>query len=455
MSTEATQPIQLRDLDRCFRGYVPATIATCSPEGIPNITFLSVVHRIGDDQIALSFQFSNKTHQNIQAHPHAQLLVIDPATMVQYRIDVRYQRTEQSGPVFERMRTNLVAVASQVGMTGAFRLRGADIYSVLGIEQLAHDLDLSDPEPPPADFVAALETLSQRIAGCDELDALLDTTVIGLAELFDYPCSMVLFADGSGTRLYTVASRGFSESGVGAEVPFGEGLIGTAALDQRPVRITNMRREEIMAGAVRRSARERGHPVESGREIALPGLAEMQSQLAVPILGRDQTLGVLCVQSDRTARFTLVDEQALSTVARYLAISILLLGLGAGSAGDLPAARAYARQPKGERRVKIQHHASDDSIFVDDQYLIKGVPGRILFRILSVHERDGRVDFTTKELRVDEALRLGGYRDNLDARLILLRRRLEERSDALRIVKTGRGRFRLELRRPFGLVSGR
>jgi hypothetical protein len=46
-------------------------------------------------------------------------------------------------------------------------------------------------------------------------------------------------------------------------------------------------------------------------------------------------------------------------------------------------------------------------------------------------------------LRLDRTLRLPDHAENLDARLVLLRRRLEERGACLRIEKTGRGRFRL------------
>lgn len=50
---------------------------------------------------------------------------------------------------------------------------------------------------------------------------------------------------------------------------------------------------------------------------------------------------------------------------------------------------------------------------------------------------------TTRELRLDRSLKLPDHAENLDARLVLLRMRLEERGACLRLEKTGRSRFRL------------
>ncbi len=71
--------------------------------------------------------------------------------------------------------------------------------------------------------------------------------------------------------------------------------------------------------------------------------------------------------------------------------------------------------------------------------------------MLQEYQRSGRTQFSNRELRLDPALGLPEVADNLEARLILLQRRLRDRCDWLGIEKTGRGRFRLDVTRPVTL----
>ena len=84
---------------------------------------------------------------------------------------------------------------------------------------------------------------------------------------------------------------------------------------------------------------------------------------------------------------------------------------------------------------------------------MKGVPGRILRKIVHTYLSNGRSEFTNKEIRLDASLQLPDFKDNLETRLILLRRRIEERCDFLQIVSTGRGRFRFDVKRRLRLES--
>ena len=84
---------------------------------------------------------------------------------------------------------------------------------------------------------------------------------------------------------------------------------------------------------------------------------------------------------------------------------------------------------------------------------LQGVAGAIFHKLLRDHSTTHRQEFSNRELRLDPTLKLPDITDNLEARLVLLERRLAERKAPMRIEKTGRGKFRLHIDRPFQLVT--
>lgn len=128
--------MNLADLERCFEGIVPATIATASADGTPNVTHLSRVHRVDADHVAVSNQFFSETTRNLVENPRASLVLIDPVTFDAYKLAIVYERTEKRGPLFDRLHRDIEAIASLTGMTGVFKLRGADVYRVVELDRV-------------------------------------------------------------------------------------------------------------------------------------------------------------------------------------------------------------------------------------------------------------------------------------------------------------------------------
>lgn len=426
-------------------GAIPAVMATCSAEGVPNVSYLSDVLKIDGQHIALSYQFFNKTRQNVLANPHARLIVVDPQTAAIHRLEIAYLRTETAGPVFERMKAKLAGIASHTGMSGVFKLLGSDIYRVHAIEPVpGRPLP---PPPPRVNLLSAMRRTSERLSACTDLDALLEEMLGALDEYFAIGHAMVLMLDAPRQALYTVASRGYARSGVGSEIPVGAGVIGTAARENTPIRIGHMTAEVGYSRAAREAASRDGMAHRIDTEIPFPGLERPGSQMAVPFGAFGRLLGVLYVESPEDLRFSYDEEDVLVAVAGRLGLVAHLQQVEGAEDGE---AFAGPAQPDGGA-IELRRHAADDSVFLGDDYLIKGVAGAILWKLASDFSKTGRTDFSNRELRLDPAIGLPDVDDNLEARLILLRRRLEERDACLRIEKTGRGRFRLVAKRPLQL----
>ena len=233
-----------------------------------------------NEHIATSYQFFNKTRQNILENPYARVLVVHPYTAARYRLLIQYLRTETEGPLFERMKAKLAGIASHTGMAGSSGCVGR---TSIGFSRLTAVPGRTVPAPPARNCLSALRGTAEHIRGCTDLEGLFQETLGSLEALFGIRHAMLFMLDGPAGRLYAVASRGYKESGVGSEIAVGDGVVGVAARERTAIRIGHMTSEYDYGRAIRRHIEQRGMGVIL-RMIPLPGLPESRSQLAVPIL---------------------------------------------------------------------------------------------------------------------------------------------------------------------------
>lgn len=453
----------LTDLQQCFEGAIPAVIATASTDGVPNVTFLSRVRMVDGERVALSNQFLSKTSRNLVENPRASLLVTDPNDCRQFRVALAYERTERRGPVFERLREDVDAVAAMQGMQDVFRLRAADIYRVLHIDAVptrplettagpgSRSEQVAENDSRPV--TAQLAELSARFGRCPDLDAVVAAAVDGLAELFGYDHSLLMLLDEGRTRLYTIASHGYQAQGIGSEIAVGDGIIGMSAARGVAMRLGNMGQMAKYGRTVRTQYEQHGD-IGPGREIPMPGLVGAQSRVAVPALALGQLVGVLVVDSPDEVAFTDADEALLAVVASMVGSIIEIERSRSGVAENLSSSQPKsAPSPASTPTARVRYYPVDGSTFIDGEYLIKGVAGRLLWSLLLQYDSEGRVEFTNREVRLDPSLELPEFRDNFESRLVLLKRRLDEREAPIRVEKTGRGRFRLGIDGALSLES--
>jgi GAF domain-containing protein len=458
----------LESMAPCFQGLIPATLYTCSREGIPNVAYLSHVEYVDASHVALSFQFFNKSHKNISENPLAMVKLMDPDTGQGWKFRLRYVRSETSGPVFESMALRIEAIASYCGLKGIFRLLAADIYEVLSVESsleesgrpegtswIAHD---RHAPVDPVFTMKALQHLGERLHQADSLECLLESILAALEEFLGFTHSMILLTGRNEGELVTIASRGYPNNGVGAEARFGEGIIGMVAEARKPIRISGLLRAMLYAYAVHTRAQEQGVVSDHDR-IPLPGLAQPESQLGVPLLVRGELIGVLCIESETPYRFHEDDRATVELLGRYLAIAIqnmmfkeraeaaetAPLAPRVAGTSTMPRVAATASDVKTCTKREIVYYRTDECVMVDGEYLIRSLPANIFWKLVSARASEGRTEFTNRELRLDKSLNLPEWKDNLESRLLLLRRRLEQKVPDIRIIPRARGRFSLEL----------
>jgi len=173
-----------------------------------------------------------------------------------------------------------------------------------------------------SDDVRIIQQISSEITSTLDLDRILEIVLRAMEKTLGFQHSMILLASPSADRLTLVASRGYDQAGLGAEIEFGQGVIGVVASRKKLMRLGNVGASLSYLMAVRAKMEEAGQLVPGAMPPTLPGLPNVHSQLGIPLLVKDRLIGVLGVESAKPNAFDELDEVLLNIVANQAATAI-------------------------------------------------------------------------------------------------------------------------------------
>src|SRR6266849_2216841 len=173
--------------------------------------------------------------------------------------------------------------------------------------------------------IAILYDASQAVLSTFELDEVLQQILIIARDYFHLPNVSILLLDKETNELYVRSQIGWDQKSDGVRVPIGTGLIGTAAKEKRPVYVPDVTKDPRY----------------------LPCSKKTASELAIPLMVRDEVVGVLDCQSENVDHFDseTIDLLTLfSTQASMALQNARLYSLERRRASQLEAINTVARE---------------------------------------------------------------------------------------------------------------
>jgi class 3 adenylate cyclase len=170
--------------------------------------------------------------------------------------------------------------------------------------------------------VQIIQQVSSEITSTLDLDEVLGIVLRALDRVLGFSHSMILLKDVADDVLRVAATRGYGDRGAGARVGMGEGVIGVVGERRKMMRIGNIGASMRYLKSVRARMEASGQVGPEEPTTALPGLADVQSQLALPLTVKDRLVGVLAVESRTPNAFDELDEVLLRIVGNQAATAI-------------------------------------------------------------------------------------------------------------------------------------
>jgi hypothetical protein len=124
-----------KQIKQALEGVLPSYIITVSKDGFPTNTSLSQVCYVDERHIALPVQTFSNAGKYVKEIPDMLAEVVDPVTLRNWNLEIKYLSTVEQGPIVEKMAGKLAKLFSLVGMENIYHLKGAEIYEVLAVSE--------------------------------------------------------------------------------------------------------------------------------------------------------------------------------------------------------------------------------------------------------------------------------------------------------------------------------
>lgn len=131
---------------------------------------------------------------------------------------------------------------------------------------------------------------------------------------------LLLLDENNPCKLKVAACYGYETNGIGAEVNMGEGIIGVVAKRKKLMRMGNIGSQRAYINTVKNQMAAAGQKTQNN--IVLPGLSNVESQVAIPLLLEGNLVGVLAVESEKANVFDSRDELIITILANQAASAI-------------------------------------------------------------------------------------------------------------------------------------
>ena len=167
-----------------------------------------------------------------------------------------------------------------------------------------------------------LRQVSSEINKNLDVDQVATTILQAMADNFGFEHSMILLLEEHSNSLVVLATYGYDGySGIGAKTPVGLGVIGMVAKRKKIVRMSNMGMQRTYMQAIREEViKEDQTQLED--KVSLPGLTDVESQVAIPMLIENRLIGVFSVESREKNIFDKSDELLIDILAHQAAIAL-------------------------------------------------------------------------------------------------------------------------------------